>query len=89
MISNGWDLTKINIADTEGTERRFSLARSGDGDRAKCLQPFGQHLMPPGEDEPPGEPQMLRPCFAWASSPAHAKIKKASVFSVSLWFIIS
>jgi len=44
MISNGWDLTKINIADTESTERRFFLVRSGDDDRAKPRRPFGNIL---------------------------------------------
>ncbi len=33
--------------DTESTERRFFLARSGDDDQAKPRQPFGQHLTIP------------------------------------------
>ena len=32
---------------TESTERRFFLTRSGEDDRAKPLQPFGQHLTIP------------------------------------------
>ena len=35
------------VANHRGTERRFSSARSGDDDRAKPRQPFGQHLTIP------------------------------------------
>ncbi len=47
QIGSGKNLEMANHRDTEGTERRFSFARSGDDDRAKLLQLFGQHLSIP------------------------------------------
>jgi len=44
------------MADTEATEKRFSLAGSGDEDQAKMLRHIGRYLMPPGEGEPPSGP---------------------------------
>jgi len=74
---------------TEATERRLSLARSGDDDQAELLRPFGRfsELLPPVltlQCQSHCLFACVRPCLAWGRLPPTRRSESLCALCVSV-----